>query len=456
MIASFQTIARIVIGAFPLLAACGLGAATDTPHLIVLDPQHSHAAGVFSRPIEGVSKSVHVYAPAGPGVDSFLASLAAFNRRKSNPTDWQVETHIAPDFQSALLKEQPGNIVVMTGRNDLKIKSILASLRAGQNVLADKPWIIRKEDFNSLVAALDLANHKKLAFYDGMTERFNAVYQIQRELMRDPQLFGRSIQGTEQEPAVELENLHSLVKFSGGKVNLRPTWFLDINKQGEALADVGTHLVDLNLWMLFPDQSIDYRRDVKILSATRSPIYLTLPEFERLTGAQQWPDFLLASVHDNRLSYFCNNTASYSVRGIHSRIMDRWEYESKDALSDSYRVIYHGSRSSIRVRQTKTENYVAELDLTPSSGVTLDDLQVALDKKLHELSARYPGLTSKQESSSIQVVIPKAVRNAGGFESLVEQFLKYVKDPQSIPKWEGAELLAKYYITTSAVAMADK
>jgi hypothetical protein len=38
----------------------------------------------------------------------------------------------------------------------------------------------------------------------------------------------------------------------------------------------------------------------------------------------------------------------------------------------------------------------------------------------------------------------------------VEQFLKYVHDPATIPNWEKPNMLAKYYLTTTAVDMADR
>jgi predicted dehydrogenase len=262
-----------------------------TRHIIVLDPQHPHASAVFAKSIPGVSKKIHVYAPPGQAVAAFVETLASFNHRPSNPTAWQVESHIDPDFLPSMLREPPGNIVVITSRNDLKIRYILSCLRAGQNVLADKPWIINGKEFASLETALNVARKKHLAFYDGMTERFNVAYQIQRELMRDPEVFGHPLKGTVSQPAVELKNLHSLIKFDHGKVIARPPWFLDIRKQGEAIADVGTHLIDLEIWTLFPDQAIDYRRDIEVLEATRSPITLTLPQFERLTNCKGMAGF---------------------------------------------------------------------------------------------------------------------------------------------------------------------
>ncbi len=442
-----------------MLSAASLVRGGEIPrHIIVLDPQHGHASGVFAQSIPGVSKTVHVYAPPGQPVNAFLESLAGFNHRRSNPTDWQIESHINADFLQSMLQEPPGNIVVITSRNDLKIQYILSCLRAGQNVLADKPWIIHAKDFASLQTALNIAKEKHLAFYDGMTERFNVAYQIQRELMRDPDVFGRPLTGTISKPAVELKNLHSLVKFNHGKVIIRPPWFLDIRKQGEAIADVGTHLIDLEMRTLFPDQAIDYRRDVQVLQATRSAITLTLPQFERLTNVNEWPDFLQKSVRDDRLQYFCNNTASYTIRGIHAAISDQWEYESPGALSDSYLVLYRGTRATVRVRQSNLENYVSEIDIIPNEGEQPAAFTAALERKLKDLSGVYPGLGFRKDSGSIRVTIPDELRVRGGssFGQLVERFLNYVRNPQSLPSWEAPDLLAKYYITTTAVRMADR
>jgi len=248
------------------------------------------------------------------------------------------------------------------------------------------------------------------------------------------------------------------VKFNDGKLIIRPPWFLDIRKQGEAIADVGTHLVDLEMWTLFPDQAIDYRRDIKVLDATRSPIALTLPQFERLTNVKGWPAFLQESIRDNQLRYFCNNTASYTIRGIYAAISDRWEYESPGALSDSYLVLYRGTRATVRVRQSKLENYVPEIDVIPNDEEKPAAFTAALKRKLKNVSDVYPNLSFRKNGRSIRVIIPDDLRVHAGstFGQLVEQFLKCVRNPQSLPNWEQPNLLAKYYITTTAVRMADK
>src|SRR6476469_2493617 len=147
-----------------LSAASFLCGAEIPRHIIVLDPQHPHASAVFAQSIPGVSETIHVYAPPGQAVTAFLESLARFNHRRSNPTAWQIESHINADFLQSMLQEPRGNIVVITSRNDVKIQYILSCLRAGQNVLADKPWIINRKDFPSLEAALHIARKKHVIF----------------------------------------------------------------------------------------------------------------------------------------------------------------------------------------------------------------------------------------------------------------------------------------------------
>jgi len=426
--------------------------------MIVIDPDHSHAAAVFAQQIPDVSNIVHIYAPPGQGVTAFLDSLSAFNRRPQNPTNWKIESHITPDFLKLVSQEPPGNIAVITGPNNLKIDRILASLRGGQNVLADKPWIIDRKAFAKLQEALTAAQRNHLAVYDGMTERFNLVYQIQRELMRDANVFGHPLTGTPDHPAVELENIHSLIKYSRGKVSLRPPAFLDVRQQGEAIADVGTHLVDLEMSTLFPDRPIDYKRDIKVLKGAHSPIFLTLPQFTRLTGANAWPPFLQGAVHDGRLEYDCNSNAVYTLLGIYTSISDRWEYESAGALTDTYLVLFRGTRSTIRVRQSKLENYVAEIDVIPNAGENVSTLTAALQRRLKQLSDVFPNLTLQNNGGAIRVSIPAEDRARGGsmFARLVDRFLEYVHDPASIPGWEKPNMLAKYYVTTTAVALAGK
>ena len=137
--------------------------------LIIADPGHFHAALLQKQMYAGVASRVSVYATLGPDVLDYLKRISLFNSRRDNPTHWQLDVHLSDDPIAEMLRDRPGNIVVFAGRNRGKIDRILASLEAGLNVLADKPWIISSSEMPKLEAALALAESKHLVAYDIMT-----------------------------------------------------------------------------------------------------------------------------------------------------------------------------------------------------------------------------------------------------------------------------------------------
>src|SRR4029077_14162827 len=102
-------------------------------------------------------------------------------------------------------------------------------------------------------------------------------------------------------------SVHHFFKEVAGKPLTRPAWFFDARQQGEAVMDVGTHLVDLVQWECFPDQAMDWKKDIKVLKAGRWPTKLTLDQFKRVTGLGGYPDFLKHDVGaDGGLNVFQN------------------------------------------------------------------------------------------------------------------------------------------------------
>ena len=193
--------------------------------VMVLDPGHFHAALVQKEMYPELSKRVYVYAPVGGDVLDYLNRVTAFNLRKKDPTNWEIELHASPDFLERMLRERPGNIVILAGRNLPKIDRIKASIDAGLPVLADKPWIIRPADFQKLSNVLDEAEQKKVAAYDIMTERYEVTSILQRELVNDTAVFGNLLPGTEAQPAISARSVHNLMKVVAGIPIRRPSGF---------------------------------------------------------------------------------------------------------------------------------------------------------------------------------------------------------------------------------------
>ena len=87
----------------------------------------------------GVAPRVDVYAPLGWDLFEHLNRVAGFNRRAERPTAWDVEVHTGPDYFERMLRERPGNVVVLSGRNAGRSTASWRRSRRGLHVLADKP-----------------------------------------------------------------------------------------------------------------------------------------------------------------------------------------------------------------------------------------------------------------------------------------------------------------------------
>jgi predicted dehydrogenase len=428
---------------------------TRDVRLITYDPGHFHAALVQKEMYQGVSPRVQVYAPLGPDLIAHLGRIANFNSRPHNPTSWELEVHTSNDALSRLAAERPGNVVVLSGRNRPKINAILASLDAGLNVLADKPWIIRVEDLPRLATALDLAGAKGLVAQDIMTERHEVTTQLQRELVHDKEIFGTIDPGSEERPSVFMESEHFLCKTVAGVPNRRPAWFFDVEQAGEGLADVGTHLVDLVPWILFPEQSIQVE-EIRMGKASRVPTMLSRADFQKVTGEGDFPAFLSPWIISAQLLYYCNTMVSYTLRGIHVWMNVAWGFEAPPGVGDRHLARFRGTRSFVEVRQGAEEEFRPEVYVVPREYVDLPAVAAALRHRLAQLQERFPGVDVEEPGESLRLVIPEALRigHEEHFAQVMRQFLGYLDDPATLPAWEKANMLAKYHVTTHGVHLA--
>ena len=309
--------------------------------LVVVDPGHFHATLVQQQMYPELSPVVRVYAPLGPDLIDYLSRIARYNRRPQAATDWRLDVHAGPDFLDRIRDEPPGGVAIFSGRNRGKIDRIIAALEAGLHVLADKPAIIEPADLPRLEAALTMANEQQLVLADMMTGRHNTLVRLLQALRCDPEVFGDPVPGTGDEPGVLLSGVHYLRKVVAGLPNPRPAWYFDVTEQGEGLADTGVHLVDRVHETLFPDQPLDWQRDIEILAASRWPTPVSLPQFRELTGEGKWPDDFAPSIRGDVLEYLCNGQVDYRVRGIHVRLEVRWDWQAEQG-DDTHHALYGG------------------------------------------------------------------------------------------------------------------
>jgi len=445
-----------------MTAACLVVSLASSPaeslapfRLITLDPGHFHAALVQKSMISGVSPEVHIYAPAGPDLDLHLERVRAFNHRAQDPTSWDLKIHTGPDFLEKLLAEKPGNVVVLAGNNRDKTRYILASVKAGLHVLADKPMAIDPVGLKMLEEAYRIAHQKNLLLLDIMTERFEITTLLQKEFSRHPEVFGKLDKGTPENPAVTKESVHHFSKLVNNQPLQRPPWFFDPTQQGEAIVDVTTHLVDLVQWECFPDEIIK-PGDVKMLFATNWNTEITKEQFQKVTKLDAWPDYLQTMVgSDGVLRTPANGAFTYALRGVHARISVRWNFEAPPGTADTHDSLLRGTRCSLHIRQGKEQSYKPVLYLEPDATVDLTAWKAALDEAVAAIAGKYPGVGIKALGGRYEVVIPDACKTGheAHFAQVAERYLGFLKDG-GVPAWEVPNTLVRYRTIMEAYKMS--
>jgi predicted dehydrogenase len=428
----------------------------DTIKLITLDPGHFHAALVQKSMYPEVDSVVHVYAPDGPELASHLKLVGQYNADTVRPTHWKEAVYQGADYLEKMVADKAGNVVVLAGNNQKKTDYIQRSISAGLNVLADKPMVIDAAAFEVLKAAFKEASEKKLLLYDIMTERYEISTMLQRELSRNPAIFGTLEKGTLQNPAVTKESVHHFYKFVSGSPLKRPAWFMDVNQEGEGIVDVTTHLVDLIQWECFPDQVLDYQKDVQVNAATRIATEMTLSQFKAITQLDRYPDYLKKDVvKDSILKVYSNGEINYTLKGVHAKVSVKWVYKAPEGTGDTHYSIMRGTKANLIIRQGAEQQYKPALYIEQ---VGKDAAYAAtLAAQFKSVQVKFPGVMLKKNAKGWEVSIPEKYKEGheAHFAHVMEKFLEYLKKG-NIPAWEVPNMIAKYYTTTKGLQMAGK
>ena len=210
---------------------------------------------------------------------------------------------------------------------------------------------------------------------------------------------------------------------------------------------MGTHLVDLVNWIVAPDQAVDYRTDIRLLSGERWPTPLTGDQYQSITGEPLAQD---------QLDYFCNNRIAYTVRGVHVDLIIRWDLELP--AGDTHFAVFQGTKSRVEIRQRADRRHRAREEA--STDHLFGDRGVPQESGLHaaiaEAHGAESGLALIEESGEYRVAIPAALRigHEAHFAQVAAAFLRHLAKPRDLPSWERPNLLAKYFVTTQGAIMA--
>jgi len=424
--------------------------------LMNVAPGHFHAGLVQKSMYDKVDATVHVFAPEGPELDDYLARIEQYNSRAEDPTAWEEVVYAGGDFLEKMLQEKPGNLMVVSGNNARKTEYILEAVKAGIHVLSDKPMVISPEAFAMLEEAFAIAEERGVLLYDIMTERYEVTTMVQKALSHIPEIYGEQLKGSPEAPGITKESVHHFSKIVSGKPLIRPPWFFDTRQQGEAIVDVCTHLVDLVQWELYPEMTLE-RSDVDIHSARRWTTDMSPAQFRKVTGLEQWPEYLEGDVEDELLKVYANGEINYTLKGVYAKVAVLWNYEAPEGTGDTHYSIMRGSTASLVIRQGAEENYKPTLYIELHEDV--DELAYA--KQIHKhfyqhLAPKYPGIVVRDLGPRRWIVdIPDEfkVGHEAHFAQVTEKYLGFLEEGK-LPSWEIPNMLVKYYTTTQGLLKA--
>lgn len=419
-----------------------------TVKLIILDPGHGHATFMQASMNPAIDPVVHVYAPSGPDVEQYLKVIETANARKNNPTSWKLVVYTGTDYLEKMLTEKKGNAVLISGNNSKKSQYIKRSVEAGFHVIADKPMAIT--DFKSLKKSFDIAERNGVVLFDPMDLRYDISNILQRELAQIPELFGVLQKGTLENPALVQANLHHYLKGPAGQTGVRPAWFFDVDQQGHGIVDVSTHLVDLNQWLSFPDQSLNYKTDIKIISSREWATKLQPSEFRLVTRVEKYPDYLKKDLIDSILSVYSNGEMNYTLKGIHSKVTVLWKYKEPPGSSDTHYSLMRGTKADLEIRQGATEKYRAILYVKPPTGADIASFEKLVQLAQQKLQQKYPGTEFIKNGDQWEVKPGTFVRT-----NSAEVAIDYIRDG-NMPHWEAPNMIAKYFTTIDALKKAKR
>ncbi len=420
---------------------------------MIIDPGHFHAALSLKEPHRDISSEVFVYAPEGPELDQFLSIVNSFNVRQVNPTQWNLQVYKGKDFLEASTREKKGDIAIIAGKNNTKMDTIQRLHEAGFHILADKPLIISNSKLELLFNTL----HKPSPLLmDIMTGRHELTNILRKELLHNPNIFGKIQPSIFGEASVYIESIHHLYKIVNSKPLLRPSWFFDTSVQGEGTVDIPTHLVDLAHWTLFPVEKIDIHKDISLEMANAWPTSVPLAVYKRITNQKHFPSHLSSHVEADNLNFRCNAEIKYTVKGLPVHIKSVWNLEIPEGGGDTYYSIFRGTLSNLVIRQLPRKSYRLELLIEPKNKNKHNLIHKELVNVFEKWEQSYPGIISYEEGTNIIIDIPETLHltHEEHFSQVFKQFIGFV-NAEKLPEEEGTNMFTKYALLVAAKKMTE-
>jgi predicted dehydrogenase len=230
---------------------------------------------------------------------------------------------------------------------------------------------------------------------------------------------------------------------------------MDASQQGNGIVDVTTHLVDLVQWECFPEQILDYTKDIAITATRRWPTNMTVTQFKTITKLNEVPAFIEKDkLNDSLLKVWSNGEINYTIKDVHAKVNVIWSYQTESGNDTHYSII-RGTKANLVIRQGKEENFKPVLYIEPIKNDAA--FQTIVEQQFSKISTKFPGVELYKLAKGWSIKLPEklAEGHESHFARVTNNFLEYLKN-KNMPAWEIPNMLAKYYTTTKALEIALK
>jgi hypothetical protein len=414
-------------------------------NLVFVYPAHFHAALSLREKQKNISNDVYVYAPEGPEIQQFLSIAKSFNERSIKPTEWDFHIYKGRDYLEKALDEKRGDVTILAGKNNIKMDIFSQLHFSGFHILCDKPWIIKSEQLKDLVR---VTSSTSPVFMDLMTSRREIINMIRRRLMHNSKIFGNIFNRSDL-PSVYLESVHHLYKIVNGRPLIRPSWFFDIDVQGEGIVDIPSHLVDLAHWTLFPLEDIDFEKDINLKKVKSWNTEVPLNAFQRITGLKKFPESLERYVKNDVLNFRCNAEFEYEVKDIHVKVKTIWNLGLPNPTEDTHYSIFRGTSSNLVVSNKSQKGARSGLIVEPTNKSKL--ICSEIEKELGKMGEEFKDISIIPENDNLVLDIPLGIQagHEAHFSQVFTEFMKLVERGETT-KRIASNILTKYRLLTAA------
>jgi hypothetical protein len=140
---------------------------------------------------------------------------------------------------------------------------------------------------------------------------------------------------------------------------------------------------------------------------------------------------------------------------VHVRVSVIWNYKAPEGGGDTHFSVMKGSLASLEIRQGPDEQFKPELYIAPVN--ENPEFEEILRSAISGLAGQYPGISVEKQGVKFHVLIPNELRigHEAHFTQVTRNFLDYLGKGR-LPDWEVPNMLAKYWLTTTAQKMANE